>query len=156
MEKRIILERVREMAEAVLREHNAQLVDISYRKEGGNYVLRVLADTESGITLDECAAVNNSLSVLLDEAGFLESSYLLEVSSPGLDRPLKTKTDFTKAVGKRIVVHTYAPLAERKDFTGTVKSIDEDGVRISQGSGEEYMIPLDAISKATLDYKNMI
>lgn len=129
----------------LLEERQVELVDIMYRRETGGRVLRLVVDKEGGITLDECAYLNKKLGEALDREEVMPERYFLEVSSPGLDRPLRTKRDFEKAVGKTVRIHTYEPIDNKKDHEGIVESVDEDKVRLG---GTE--IKLDKISKAKI------
>ena len=95
-----------------------ELVDMEYIKEAGAYYLRAYIDKPGGITIDDCETVSRSFSDLLDEKDFIEDSYILEVSSPGLGRPLKKEKDFLRETGKEIEVRLFAPLDGKKEYTG--------------------------------------
>lgn len=100
----------------VLEKNNFELVDVEYKKEGSHWYLRVYIDKEGGITLDDCQLVSEYLSDRLDEVDPIEHSYILEVSSPGLDRPLKKPRDFERNIGKEIEISLYAPIDKRKSL----------------------------------------
>lgn len=141
-----IVEKIRELTANFLQEKRIELVDIVYRRESGGMVLRLLVDREGGITLGECSYLNEEIDRILDEAGLMTEKYLLEVSSPGLDRPLKTKRDFERVMGKKIRVHTYEPIeGRRRDCEGIVNSVDDEKVTV-----DNIEIRLDKISKAEL------
>ena len=91
----------------IVEEMNFELVDVEYVKEGGNYFLRAYIDKEGGITINDCETVSRRLSDLLDEADFIPDSYILEVSSPGLGRPLKKDKDFARSIGKKVEIRLF-------------------------------------------------
>jgi ribosome maturation factor RimP len=140
-----IVEKVEELVSNLLQEKVIELVDITYKRESGGMVLRLLVDKEGGITLGDCAYLNEEIGNMLEQEDAIPEKYMLEVSSPGLDRPLKTRRDFERAMGKKIHVHTYEPINDKRDCEGTVKSVDDEKVII-----DEVVIPLKKISKAKL------
>src|SRR3989338_1423962 len=105
MQKTDIIDKVRPIISNILSDNKIELVSMTYRREGRDNVLRILADTAKGITAAECARVNEFISEALDREDIIGERYLLEVSSPGLDRPLKTKADFVKELGKKVRIH---------------------------------------------------
>ncbi len=155
MQKDILLEKVRELVSNILQDNGIELIDITYRRESAGNVLRISADTERGITIDECARMNETISDALDESNIIEDKYILEVSSPGLDRPLKSKNDFLKAKGKRVRVHTYMVIDNKKEFIGNLEDANEKEVSILTDSGARVAIPFDKISSARLEYESM-
>ncbi|ABY94867.1 ribosome maturation factor RimP [Thermoanaerobacter thermohydrosulfuricus] len=114
----------------VLEKNNFELVDVEYKKEGSHWYLRVYIDKEGGITLDDCQLVSEYLSDRLDEVDPIEHSYILEVSSPGLDRPLKKPRDFERNIGKEIEISLYAPIDKRKKFEGELIEFTGDKIII--------------------------
>jgi ribosome maturation factor RimP len=125
-----------------------ELVDIIYRYEGRDVFLRVLVDRpEGGITLGECANVNNELSRLLDEKDIIRERYMLEVSSPGADRPLKGKSDFLRCLNKRARFFFNAPVSGKTELEGLIVSAGDDAVTVNTGV-ETIEIPLDKINIA--------
>jgi ribosome maturation factor RimP len=125
----------------LIAEHNFELVDVEYVKEAGNWYLRVYIDKEGGITVDDCEIVSRSLSDLLDGNDFIEDSYILEVSSPGLGRPLKKEKDFKRSLGKEVEIKLYKAVNRQKDFEGILKSYTEQTVTIEMD--EEETITFD-------------
>ncbi len=117
-----IVEKVKELISNLLQGKEIELVDLVYRKEGPKMVLRLTLDKKDGITLDECGAVNEQLGELLDKESVLAEGYILEVCSPGLDRPLKTKKDFDRVTGKLVKVNTYGPVEDKREHVGKVVS----------------------------------
>ena len=123
-----IEEITKELVMPILEENNFELVDVEYRKEGKHWYLRVYIDKEGGITLDDCQLVSEYLSDRLDEVDPIDHSYILEVSSPGLDRPLKTPRDFKRNLGKEVEVSLYQPIDKRKKFTGELLEFTGDKI----------------------------
>lgn len=115
----------------IMEEHQFELVDVEYVKEGGNWYLRAYIDKEGGITVDDCELVSRRMSDLLDEQDFIEESYIFEVSSPGLGRPLKKEKDYARSIGKELEVRTYRAINKEKEFYGILKSYDEDTVTLT-------------------------
>ncbi len=107
-----------------------ELVDIEYVKEGGNYYLRVYLDKEGGITIDDLEMVSRALSDKLDEKDFIDDAYVLELSSPGLDRPLKKDKDFERNKGKMVELKLYKALDGVKEFEGELKGYDEENILV--------------------------
>ncbi|HBE84253.1 MAG TPA: ribosome maturation factor RimP, partial [Lachnoclostridium sp.] len=108
----------------LMEENNFELVDVEYVKEAGNWYLRAYIDKEGGITVDDCETISRRLGDWLDEKDFIADSYILEVSSPGLGRPLKKDKDFNRSIGEDVDIKLYKPLNKQKDFTGTLISFD--------------------------------
>lgn len=124
------------------------LVDLICRREGRNLMLRVLADyPQGGIDIDTCARLNNELGAILEEKDIIGESYVLEVSSPGLDRPLKSREDFLRCLGREAVFYLSGPVRERIQWQGVIKETGEESVLI-ESSGDEISIPLALINKA--------
>lgn len=129
----------------VLEKNNFELVDVEYKKEGIHWYLRVYIDKEGGITLDDCQLVSEYLSDKLDEVDPIEHSYILEVSSPGLDRPLKKPRDFERNIGKEIEISLYAPIDKRKKFEGELIEFTGDKIIIIY-NGERKEFDLKNVS----------
>lgn len=125
----------------ILDELRFELVDVEYVKEGGVWYLRVYIDKEGGITVNDCEAVSRRMSDLLDEKDFIEDSYVFEVSSPGLERPLKKDRDFARSLGKKLEIRTYRPIDRKKEFYGILTDYTDDSVTIRTESGEEMTFP---------------
>ena len=129
-------EEVEQKAEALLapivEEAGFELVDVEYVKEAGTWYLRGYIDKPGGITVNDCEAVSRVFSDRLDEKDFIEESYVMEISSPGLDRPLKKAKDFTRSMGKMVEIRTYRPVDKQKDFTGVLTAYDGKTVTIQE------------------------
>ena len=110
--------------------HGFELVDVEYVKEAGNWSLRAYIDKPGGIAVDDCEVISRALSDKLDEEDFIDESYILEVSSPGLGRPLKKDKDFARSIGKKIEVRTFRAIDRQKEFTGILKEFDKDSFTI--------------------------
>ena len=126
-----------------------ELVDIEFVKEGESHYLRVFIDKPGGISLEDCKMVNEELSQGLDREDPIPQSYILEVSSPGLNRPLKKDKDFQRFTGREVKIKTYVPLGEQKVFKGILKGFNQGIVSVETEAGVKE-IPLDKIAKANL------
>ena len=109
-----------------------ELVDVEYVKEAGNWYLRGYIDKPGGITVNDCEAVSRIFSDKLDENDFIEDSYIMEISSPGLVRPLKKEKDFARSVGKEVEIRTYRPIEKQKEFSGILTAYDDNSVTIDE------------------------
>lgn len=107
-----------------------ELVDVEYVKEGTNFYLRSYIDKPGGITIDDCEKVSRALSEALDREDFIPEAYIMEVSSPGLGRPLKKPKDYERSIGKDVEVRTYRAINNEKEFVGALKAYDKDTVTI--------------------------
>ena len=138
MSKREIYEqKTEELIMPLIEQHQFELVDVEYVKEGGNWYLRAYIDKPGGITVDDCELVSRALSDLLDEHDFIEDAYILEVSSPGLGRPLKKDKDFARSIGEEVEVKTFRAIQHQKDFIGILKAYDKDKIVLELEGGEE-------------------
>ena len=147
----LVVRDVNRLIEPILNEMGFELVDIEYLSEHGRWVLRIYVDSEDGITLDDCARVSNEIGDLIDVNDIFEHEYVLEVSSPGLNRPLKKEKDFLKAIGKKIKVQMINPVKERRNFTGYLKAF-QDGMLYIEVRNELISLPLRDVKKANLVY----
>lgn len=114
----------------MMEEHHFELVDVEFVKEAGTWYLRAYIDKPGGITIDDCESVSRKLSDLLDEKDFIEEAYILEVSSPGLGRPLKKDKDLERSLGESVEVKLFRALDKQKEFSGILKSWDKDTVTL--------------------------
>ncbi len=135
--KETIETQAEELLRPVLDSLGLELYDVEYVKEAGNYYLRAYIDKEGGVTIDDCEAVSRAYSPKLDEKNFIDDAYTLEVSSPGLGRPLRRERDFEKSVGKEIEIHTYKAVDGNKIFFGTLTAYDRTTVTIREENGNE-------------------
>lgn len=131
MTKREMYEaRTEEFLLPLVDKHHFELVDVEFVKEGANWYLRAYIDKEGGIAVDDCEVISRILSDWLDKEDFIDDSYILEVSSPGLGRPLKKEQDFARSIGKEVDIRLYRPREKQKDFTGTLVEYNKDTVTI--------------------------
>lgn len=119
------------IAEPIVSNFGFELVDVEYVKEAGTWYLRLYIDKEGGITINECEAVSRLFSDKLDEEDFIDDAYIMEVSSPGLGRPLKKEKDFRRSVGKEVEIRTYRPIEKQKEFFGILSAYDDAHVTIT-------------------------
>lgn len=127
--KRVEVEqRCKALVQPILDAQSFELWDVEYVKEGSNYYLRVYADKEGGITIDDCVTISRALEEKLDAEDFISEAYILEVSSPGLGRPLKRERDFARSIGAAVDVKLYQAVNQQKEFTGILKAYDEKKV----------------------------
>jgi ribosome maturation factor RimP len=150
MTEREIVDRVRAIIHPIVLNEGMEVVDIEYRRESGGWVLRVILDREGGVTLDDCTRVSQEVGRSLDVEDTLQSSYTLEVSSPGLTRPLKTEKDFMKYLHRLVKVKTVDPIQNRRQFKGRLLGVSENGVEI-QVDGGIFQIPFSNVAKANLE-----
>ena len=115
----------------IIEEGNFELVDVEYVKEGANWYLRVYADKEGGINIDDCVAISRALEVKLDEKDVIPDAYILEVSSPGLGRQLKKERDYKRSLGKEVEIKLYKARDKQKELEGILKAYDDDSFTIT-------------------------
>ncbi len=145
-------ERTEKLLGPILEENHFELVDVEYVKEGGSWYLRVYIDKPGGITVDDCEIVNRALGDLLDEEDFIEDSYILEISSPGLGRPLKKERDFARSLGEEVEIRTYRMVNKQKEFRGILKAYDKDTVTIEEEEGQDQIFERENIALIRLAF----
>ena len=138
--------RTEELLTPISQDGGYEIVDVEYVREGGNRFLRAYVDKPGGITVDDCEAVSRVLSDRLDEEDFIEESYILEVSSPGLGRPLKKEKDYIRNMGELIEIRTYRPIDKQKEFLGVLKAYDDDTVTIEEEDGSQRVFERSMIA----------
>ncbi len=153
-----LISRVTEIAAPLAASHGLELVDLEYKREGPAMVLRISIDREGGVTLDDCANVSRELSEILDVEDVIQGHYTLEVSSPGLNRPLKKDADYERYRGRLIKVRTFELLPDdegnpRKTFVGELLGLDGGLVRLKLTEGQTAGIPLGKVAKANLEFE---
>lgn len=147
-----IQEEITKLAEPLLLHEGLELVAVEYIMEEGQWIVRVFIDKEGGVTLGDCAKVSRELGNLLDIKDIIIHEYNLEVSSPGLDRPLVKEIDFLKNKGKKIKIKVGEKIDDRRNFTGILEGIDGDDVILEGEQGDRWRIPFANIDKARLVY----
>ena len=129
--------RTEELITPILEENDFELVDVEYVKEGSDWYLRAYIDKEGGISINDCELVSRALEAKLDEEDLIPEAYILEVSSPGLTRPLKKERDYIRNMGKPVEIHLYKPQGRSKIFIGDLKAYTDTTVTISTCDDED-------------------
>ena len=138
----------------LVEEHHFELVDVEYVREAGTWYLRAYIDKEGGIAVDDCEVISRKLGEWLDKEDFIDESYILEVSSPGLGRPLKKEKDFIRSMGKDVDVRLYRQIDKQKEFTGALSAYDENTVTLTMEDGSLMVFekPDIALIRLALDF----
>ena len=145
-----VIDSIRSIAGSLTEDNGMELVDVEFRKEGVGQVLRLFIDKNGGVTVDDCALISRELSTLLDINDVIEQKYVLEVSSPGLRRPLKKIEDFKRFEGKLVLIKTNEPIDNRKVFKGYLKDTNDKGIDMDI-DGSIYSLSFNQIKKANLE-----
>lgn len=155
LDKQNIEQKVRELASPLLAVEGLELVDVEYVREREGFILRMFIDKPGGVGLEDCTLASHTVDTVLDVEDFIPNEYNLEVSSPGLNRPLTRAEHFIKAVGKKVKVKTFGPLFEppRKNFTGLLKAADAEKVIVEVEGAGSFTVPLKDIAKANLEFE---
>ncbi len=146
-----IRDRVFELVEPLLYDMGYELIEVEYLSMYGRWVLRLYIDKEKGITIDDCADVSRELGDIIDIKEIIDHEYVLEVSSPGLNRPLRREKDFIKAVGSRVKLKMKQAVNGQKNFTGILKSCADSTVFL-ESSGNIIELPFNDIEKSNMVY----
>ncbi len=144
-------EKAEKLITPIIEENQFELVDMEYVKEGSNWYLRAYIDKPGGITIEDCEQVSRAFSEVLDKEDYIENSYILEVSSPGLSRPLKKVRDFERSIGKKVEVRTYQLIDRQKEFVGILKEYNQNTITI-EIEGEEKMLEKSQIALVRLGF----
>ena len=146
--------RVEKYVLPLMDEHHFELVDVEYVREAGTWYLRAYIDKEGGIAVDDCEVISRKLGEWLDKEDFIDESYILEVSSPGLGRPLKKEKDFIRSMGKDVDVRLYRQIDKQKEFTGALSAYDENTVTLTMEDGSLMVFekPDIALIRLALDF----
>jgi ribosome maturation factor RimP len=147
-----IVKQVESLVEPILEQMGYELVDVEYVSSYGRWVLRLFVDKEGGVTIGDCAHISEELGDLIDVKEFIRHDYNLEVSSPGLDRPLRKEKDLSRALGKKIKVRMAVPLEGRRNFTGILLRYGE-GILSLDVDGQEVSLSWPGVAKANLIYE---
>jgi ribosome maturation factor RimP len=145
-----VIESVEAIALPVLEELGLELVEVQYRREQHGWILRLIIDKPEGVTLDDCASVSREISQLLDIEDVIYQAYNLEVTSPGLDRPLKSLAEFERFVGRKAKVKTTEAIGGKQVFIGTIKRTAGESI-VLQLNDEEVTILFSQVAKARLE-----
>lgn len=144
-----VKERVQNLAEAVATRHGYEVVDVEYTKERDRWFVRVFIDKPSGVTLNDCEQMSRDLSDELDKNDFIPHAYILEVSSPGLERPLKRPEDYRRFQGRLIEIKCFAPVNGSRKLRGRLTGSDQEGISI-EVDGESVRVAWQNIARAHL------
>ena len=147
-----LIESIRELIEPIITSEGMELIDIEYHRESRGWVLRFYIDKGGELTLDHCSHLSRQIGDLIEVKDLIPQGYILEVSSPGLNRPLKKEKDFIAYVGKYIKVKTYKPIYQKRNFQGTLLGYKEGKVMI-KSDNQEIHIPFPLIAKAHIQYQ---
>ena len=151
--KEIYEQKAEELVAPIVEKYGFELVDVEYVKEGANFYLRAYVDKPGGITVDDCETVSREFSDKLDEADFIDEAYIMEVSSPGLGRPLKKEKDFKRSMGEEVEIRTYRPINREKEFYGILTAYDENSVTIDCEGEEKIFQKADiALIRLAFDF----
>ena len=158
MAKVDVVERITQILGEILPPLNMGLVDLEYKREGRDMVIRLFIEKEGGITLDDCSSVSRELSDILDVEDFITENYTLEVSSPGICRPLKKVADYERFLGHLVKVRTFEMITDdagnkRKTFLGTLSGVEGGVVSMDLKEGQHAAIPLEKVAKANLEFE---
>lgn len=133
---------------------NLNLIEVEFLKEGSNWILRVLLENQTGdLTIEECEKVSRALSMVLDEEDPIDKSYILEVSSPGLERPLKSEADFDRFKGELIAVKTFKKIDGQKEFIGNLKNFEDNKIVLLADDDQEIVIDYNLVARANLTFE---
>ena len=149
MKKTPIYQLVIDLTEPTLQGSEIKLVDVEYKKIGKNWTLRVLIDKNQGVTVFDCQKLSREIEDLIEIHELIKDHYILEVSSPGLDRPLKKESDFIRNKGEKIQVNTYSPINNSKINTGTIRDFSNSTLFL-ENKKDTLEIPLINIMQAKL------
>ena len=150
MSNKEIIGQISKYLEPLMLENDFELFDVVLVKEGPGWYLRIFIDKESGITINDCEQVSRYIEKILDEKDLIKHAYVLEVSSPGIDRPLRNDSDYEKYMGEVIDIKLYKAVNKKKELQGVLKGLKEDIVTIADEKGNETDINKSDIAQAKL------
>lgn len=151
MDKSEIMAKISQIGGRVIGGMGLEMVSIDLERQRGSWFLRFFIDKPGGVTLEDCQSVSRQLGVELDVEDVITDRYTLEVSSPGLDRPLRSDEDYHRFAGKLAAIHTFEPIQGRRHFVGLLRSLEDGVVTIVDAEGHPWEIPRSLISKARLE-----
>jgi ribosome maturation factor RimP len=149
MAKARIVEMIEELIAPCVLESGLELVDVEFVREGGSWYLRIFIDKPGGINIEDCGQLSQKIDRLLDEKDPITQSYHLEVSSPGIERPLKKISDYKRFAGELAVVTMFVPFDGKKKITGRIAAVRDDDI-VLESDGKELTIPFRQVSSARL------
>ena len=148
----VVVNKVTDLVEPILDEMGFELVDVEYLSHYGKWVLRLYIDKEAGVTIDDCVRVSREIGDLIDVKEAVTHEYTLEVSSPGIDRPLRKEKDFHGAVGKKVKIKMRKPIGTRRNFVGYLKRFQDEKLHV-EVDNEMVLLSLKDIEKSHLVYE---
>ena len=148
-----IVNEVGHLIESFLPDFGIELVDVEFKFEQGRWILRVFIDRQGGVTVDDCASVSRELGDLIEAEDIIGYQYVLEVSSPGLNRPLKKERDFERSIGKMIRLTMSRPVNNQKKYTGRLAKVNGGMIRILVDDNRSVDLSLKEVDKARLKYE---
>ena len=153
-----VTEQVEALARPLAASLGVEFVEVEYKREGRHMVLRLFIDKDGGVSLDDCSAVSREIAAVLDVEDIIPDKYTLEVSSPGLNRPLKTRSHYESYTGRLVKIKTFETLPDdagnlRKTFLGELLGINGDLIRLKLQEGQTASIPFAAVAKANLEFE---
>lgn len=146
----LIIDKLRDFLQGFLPTMELELFDVQFRREGHGWVLRVFIDSEAGVTLEHCSKVSRELGRYLDVEDFIDHAYHLEVSSPGLERPLRSVEDFRRYCGRKARVKVHEALDGEKVFEGMIEKIEDELIYLRLDDGRSIQFSFEKINKARL------
>ena len=153
MKKADIEKKTEELVLPIIQAEGCELWDVEYVKEGSDMYLRIYADKEGGIMIDDCVTISRALEAKLDEEDFIEDAYIVEVSSPGLTRKLKKDRDFEKSIGKLVIAKLYKAENGSKEFLGRLRAYTDSTITIETDSSETIELERKNISGIRLEFE---
>ena len=156
-----LIDRIRAVAERVARSYNLEIFDVQFRRESAGWMLRIFVDVpeddahpatpDASVTVQDCERVSRDVSAILDVDETIEHRYILEVSSPGLDRPLRSAADYRRFAGRIAKIAVSEAVDGQKHFEGRLQGLEQDAVVIETTPGKRQLIPLSVITRARLE-----
>ena len=151
MEQFGIVQEAWKLFESELEELGYELIEIEYLMENGSMVLRLYLDSPKGITIDDCAEASRMISAFMDQSDFISSEYLLEVSSPGIERPIRKPCDFERFIGESVKLKTVTPIEGRRRYKGILAGFS-DGLIAIDVDGTIHQVHIENVKRAKLDH----
>jgi ribosome maturation factor RimP len=151
MDPRAVAERVREIAEQTAIDHGLELVHAELAGPEGHPIVRLFIDKPGGVTHDDCSKVSHQMSTVLDVEDFIHSAYVLEVSSPGLERGLYKRADYERFAGSMARIKARSPIRGQRNFRGRILGVANDNVIVDDRTSGRVEVPLEGIVKANLE-----
>ena len=137
----------------IVEKRGFELYDVEFVKEGNDYYLRAYIEKPGGITINDCVDVSREMNEILDKEDYIKEAYIFEVSSPGLDRPLKKDKDFERNLGKQVDIKTYKAFDKQKEFTGVLSAYDKDSITVTFEDGDFTFLRKDiSLIRLTIDF----